>query len=636
MKKNIIIYLSILFSFSINAQEIPVPLLDRANNSEYIFEGVVIETNSYFTNNERNIYTSNTIQITKILKGDIECGLIEIITNGGVKDSRSISLSHSLELKKGDMGIFLCKDTDRPVSIVDFNLENNSEILEGHFENQSFIRYWWSGSGLSAADLGYNYENLIDIYNLAELITGFSFTNCSLDNPIVNYENTNQSYAKINSAVTPNISGFTPSTVAGGIKDIVTITGSGFLSSPGTNGKILLPNVDNGGASFIAVNKEDIYSWSDSEIKFYVPAKIQTDLSIVHDTPVGSGKFIVVDSNNQSTISSNILTINYSIKNMKYQNTITDSIYPITRTILAPPIESERKFIFHCDNAVAEYEDGKMKEVIAKALNYWTCATGIHWELGADINAGTNYVDSLYDGKNVIHFGNLSYPKILVTTSHLNYFGVILGSNDTTEYFIQRENDITINNLIQNWNFDTTGVDIGTDRDFYEVILHELGHAHGIEHVMDSTQIMYFNATSERLINLGQDNSCILAGTDIINYSTNPINYIDTTNAFPVSYFNIDANSDTPCNSLSIDDISVTSNIEIYPNPCDNFITLSIDDNFSSGILSLTNVQGKQVFNKEIVSGELEIDLSYLSSGLYFGTIKSENLIYGAFKVVKK
>lgn len=65
MKKLIVLIAFFFPSFLLKAQEEYKDLIYRATNADYIFEGVVIKNNPYKTTDDRRIYTSNTIQITK-------------------------------------------------------------------------------------------------------------------------------------------------------------------------------------------------------------------------------------------------------------------------------------------------------------------------------------------------------------------------------------------------------------------------------------------------------------------------------------------------------------------------------------------------------------------------------------------
>ncbi|HIP35310.1 MAG TPA: T9SS type A sorting domain-containing protein [Crocinitomix sp.] len=186
----LIVHLTVLTQLF--GQEIPISIIDRINSVNYIFEGEVISSEPYFSHDGRYIHTSNTVEITKLLKGDIECGTIEIITLGGDMISERLEVTHTLTLSKGSKGIFLCSQTNRPVSIVDFYSETNPEKLEASFENQSFIRYWWDGQGINASDIWNNYDSLNLLYNSTEAITGLSFIDCEKKLSFPTNSSTNQ------------------------------------------------------------------------------------------------------------------------------------------------------------------------------------------------------------------------------------------------------------------------------------------------------------------------------------------------------------------------------------------------------------------------------------------------------------
>lgn len=176
--KNLISILLLLLANITFCQEIPLNIVNRINDVNFIFEGRVINSEPYYAHNGGYIYTSNTVEITKILKGEIECGTIEILTEGGTVANERLEISHSLELIEGSSGIFLCTETDRPSSIVDFYPETNLEVLEATFENQSFIRYWWDGHEIKASDVWQSYDSLAQAYNVAEVISGLKFIDC--------------------------------------------------------------------------------------------------------------------------------------------------------------------------------------------------------------------------------------------------------------------------------------------------------------------------------------------------------------------------------------------------------------------------------------------------------------------------
>lgn len=156
LKSTLIIFIT-FYSLNLFSQEIPISIIERINQVDYIFEGKVIESNSYEVNSGKTIYTSNTIEIYKVFKGNITCGTIELICNDGAVGDREQTSSHTLNLQKGQQGVFLGKTTNKEISQIDFYSETNIEKLEASFEEQSYIKYWYDGINYQASDLWYHY-----------------------------------------------------------------------------------------------------------------------------------------------------------------------------------------------------------------------------------------------------------------------------------------------------------------------------------------------------------------------------------------------------------------------------------------------------------------------------------------------
>ena len=97
MKTKFIFFLNcFLLAINLFAQEVPENLARRINRVPYIFEGRVIRSDCYWSQRQDRIYTSSTIEITKIAKGTLSCGTVEIITVGGRVGDREIDISHNL------------------------------------------------------------------------------------------------------------------------------------------------------------------------------------------------------------------------------------------------------------------------------------------------------------------------------------------------------------------------------------------------------------------------------------------------------------------------------------------------------------------------------------------------------------
>ena len=75
--------LGAIWGHHVFGQVIPQPILTIIDSSAYIFEGEVIRSESYWTDDHDFIYTSATVEISKIFKGNLVCGTIEVLTAGG-------------------------------------------------------------------------------------------------------------------------------------------------------------------------------------------------------------------------------------------------------------------------------------------------------------------------------------------------------------------------------------------------------------------------------------------------------------------------------------------------------------------------------------------------------------------------
>tara|TARA_R110002050_G_C8952967_1_gene513553 strand:- start:2628 stop:5105 length:2478 start_codon:yes stop_codon:yes gene_type:complete len=822
MKKLSVLSVLILTLNFVFGQEIPISIVDRLNSVNFIFEGTVIHSEAYYNSNGTYIYTSNTVEISRILKGEIECGTIEIITYGGQVGGESVEVTHSLQLIEGSMGIFLCDETNAPLSIVDFYPETNVEKLEATFENQSFIRYWWDGQGINAADLWLNYDSLAAIYNATEAITGLSYIECTANpnsffgnNPqnqnlidekeeifptyskaafdsLINYAKfKKENYSRVKSgrandkvfynlenfiisggsqkylefdvtikddigtkyldlsairleydpvtfgtnivsnsnilvtrgslnsdpacysdpvpsdqnsntilipaletvysqckapiltsaqsimhikmkildcsipsgielvdtatffspsmildysayAEFPNdtfstyyselehfqfeqvpscvttITSFEPHSLAGGIKDTLTIRGYQFGSQQGS-GKVYFPNADDGGVSEVWIDQLDTILWSDTLIKVFVPSfdSGMVDTTATENLPAGTGHFKIVANDGSYDYSPDPLNIRYSVKN----NSLKE------RYILAPWTVYNKAYVFHCDLGVANYDNGAMKDVIDKALRDWTCLTGINWYLSTD----TNYVGAI--GKDTLCLiqlsNNLDSTVLAKTTS---YQATCNGAPFNHEF------DIEINSK-RIWNCDSTGTVSQGEIDLYSVILHELGHAHRLNHVIDTNKIMHFSIGSGKYRrDLEFDQSCDEGGNDVIQHSTDAINTIACVSAAQ----NISANPNPPCNhvTVSIEDINQDElEFIIFPNPVSSILNISISSEINENTqIVLMDVSGKIVktFSKSILEGEnkFELPIYEIASGVYILRIQSNsgvNLVNAKF-----
>jgi|JI8StandDraft_2_1071088.scaffolds.fasta_scaffold03695_6 hypothetical protein len=809
---------------NLTAQEIPIDILTRVNAVDYIFEGRVIKSTPYSTSNGRFVHTSNTIQVLKVLKGDISCGTIELITDGGKTDDLWVDPSHSLDLNEGCAGIFLAKGTDKELSPVDFYPESNYQKIEATFEDQSFIKYWYDGVDWRASDMWQYFGDVELARQLAEQVVGFNFVDCATplapqpwDVPAT--VNTDQqrtalrtdmdmirqrmaevaakrmemelegrgsamgevSYAMTNIEVTgtdpmylefditmhddmgdkylywagprivydtlvfgssigqttnidvinagliadpncygfsypldleansfvafaypafqsqclavvpttpvqifhirmrvldcipstltmadapisegpsavlyysgwsetaeqgdvfdyasadlgqveelegcgPMITSFNPTTVAGGILQVLEIHGHGFGDTRGA-GTVFFKNADTGGSSEVACDASDflIGGWSDDLIYLYVPS---ADTALVGSltTPyatAGTGTFRVVTDGGISIPSPEPLTIVHSVSSYP-------GLYPKPPARLGPWSVFEGRYLFHIDSLVAAYEDGAMIPVIRKALREWTCLTGVDWAIAED---------SLYqalpvaerDSVCVINFGSLA-PGVVAQAQP---YPVIC---DGKYYYL--ESDLTLNSDPGfMWFMDTVPTNPIPDghTDLYFVLLHELGHAHGLEHVLDTNAILYFEDNSDgpfRKIQLYGDFAAHTGGNWVMDASFSGPPSSGCT--FPSA---VSITSAPLCDGFfSIMEVGQNTDLRIQPNPFNrSFDILSLEKNILT--VEVFNSIGALVYQAEEVHAmNRSVDLGFVNDGFFSVLVSFDNGTSVVVRIVK-
>lgn len=84
--------------------------------------------------------------------------------------------------------------------------------------------------------------------------------------------------------------------------------------------------------------------------------------------------------------------------------------------------------------------------------------------------------------------------------------------------------------------------------------------------------------------------------------------------------------------SLSVNDTTM-GRFLVYPNPADNFVTVSFPNGFEVAKMSLYNNLGQMILEQEIISNQ-QLSLDNLTSGMYYYKIKSNSLVQSG-KIIK-
>lgn len=454
-----------------------IKLEERVNSSDLIIEGTVTSSYSLWDNSKQNIYTINTIEVTKVFKGTLSGTSVQVLTEGGIVGDQLELRTNTLELGVGNTGVFTLTGSKKPLAI--------SNLYEAYASKQGFIAY--EKNTKQARGTFDKYQKLDgDLYESIEKLTGQQRKELKA----LNWNKVNEHAKPLNSNVLEqthedhltadtlsatnvsqavssggSISSFSPTTGQAGRKTLLTINGSGFGASQSTS-YVQFYNADDGGSSYITPLASEYVSWSDTKIEVYIP------------TAAGTGKIRVSDGTNTLTSSGNI-TIEYALLNVTYNS---EKIRPNHASDDGNGGYSFQMYTGFESNTSAATD-------FQNVIYQWRCETGINWVFGTSTSTNT----TASDGINIVRFDSgteLSSGVLGQCTSR--YSGCVSGS--TTAWYIS-ELDVTIDDGT-NYFYGNSGSPTASQYDFYTVMLHELGHGHQLGHVIDASKVMHYSLTN--------------------------------------------------------------------------------------------------------------------------------------------
>ena len=411
-----------------------------AAQSDLIVDGKIVSADCMWNQSHTMIYTRYGIKVYSLFKGSAT-DTVFFYSAGGTVDLKKIKVEPSVHPSMDSYGLFMlapaAKSTDLPAHAL--------IASRGHLS-------WYS----------YNYYNgmassVFETYPLVEKkldraimeITGIKpLRKHSL--PVVNTYNTNNSRA---------ITGFSPASITAGTTSVLTINGSGFGSVADTVFFLWASN-----PNFLAFALPgQVVSWSPTQIKVQVPDDAGTG-------PVYVSTSTSAGPNQNSATNVNIISAQ---TNVVYNN----AAY-ITRH---STITNVGKISFQLNTAFNNNNDARLS--LARAMKTWRCNNNFNIE----INPVTTSVNAIADDNvNVIKFSSLSGPLGVTYT----YFqGCTISS---VLYWHTTEIDMEFDDALTNasWNFGPANPTFN-QYDFESVVLHEMGHALLLSHVIDESKIMH-------------------------------------------------------------------------------------------------------------------------------------------------
>jgi hypothetical protein len=578
--KFIFIILLIAANFKLQAQcaLYPIDLNQKNANSSHIVEGKVINQQCFKRLDINRIFTVSTVEVFQVFKGNTN-NKIQVITQGGIVANEAEFASSLLKLEVGDAGTFFLYNSQY---INQYQIASGlPNLFEVYASAQGFVRY--NLSERSGNDIFNNYQFIATgLYPALINLTGNLPITVSSKNIFDGYSSGNRASV---------INSFSPAALVAGKNEEITIIGFGFGNARNGN-SVQFKNSDDGGNTYILAQPEQYKLWSNNKIVVEVPSK------------AGTGK-IKVSLANEEAISNTNLTITYALLNT---GNTGDIYFPkmISRN-LNKGYEWKTQDLFLADTTAWNN--------FLISFKKWRCATLVNWTIGSTTTISKHERDTnnvvAYDTYNELDAGVLGL-------CYTYYNGCTEKDWYVTEYDILFKQD-------SRWFFGEGNTPINK-LDFQSVVLHELGHAHQLSHVIAPSNLMNYS------IGLGSQKRTI----DAVNLTGALWSVAQST-----------ANGTCDKNAMKAMDADLCEVVnfgffepKIYPNPFSN--TINIDLYLAHGgevKISLYTLQGQLLAatqesaarEKGVHTFVFDAIQATLSNGVYIIKIES-----GDGKTIKK
>ncbi len=531
--------------------------------SPVIIEGHAEEGYCFWDADHRQIYTATPITVYKVFKGEVSSARIEIITRGGqVGNSGSGSKAWGPGFALHPTGMLFLEPAAHPdpktktlTSQVFRVVDGEAGFFryEGMFPDfdktqsrwQLYLHLETSLYPAIVTQVGhpyrtvkpfnpktYNYFRERRFLDSVRYVNSLSYFNSQLvpsapggkkklpAKPSINGNQLRGSGQPTAPTISRFFSSFTPNnTVNAGTFDSLTIIGSGFgnpsTTNPGLKPLVQFLNADDL-STYINTPPENIIRFSDTQIVLYVPSNNGANYGLGQGA--ASGNFKVTGVNGVGTaISATPVIIPRSEFTLNYSKDVNGTrVYLLDsrgnkayRQLRLINRDRSRGLRFRYDASVlnhrlsSAYGNTPTTKVIEAVIRKWRRETRIN--LGDSVFQAVPFsTDSVNCN---ITFGTSPIAALMETTQTYSYCLTRSGTGTITSiYVFVTAIDILIDKRYK-WSYDLTNTAIPVVTppdsgrfDFKSVLLHELGHGVGLDHVADPTKAMYrsFAATEQR------------------------------------------------------------------------------------------------------------------------------------------
>lgn len=485
----------------------PVDLEEREADASYIVLGKLVDQESYWDAEHQSIYTLNVIEVTAWLKGRQAQSQIGVITNGGIVGNQGLICHPSLELMGYNEYALLLGEDNFVFDNRDFRQSHPGMV-------QAFTVA--DAQGALTKQRGVYHDLLTEpehseaslLQRLAELTGEAALTpEGELFSPRVGDTFPLEGWAEQSASRSAPITSIAPDpTHAGTIDtgDFITVDGSGFGA---TAGSVFYTNADDGGATLISSGvASDNISWSDAQVVNKPAAGAGTGPITINGVASGSD-----------------LTINYA--HVEVSNAFAGFAQSTRQGLRLVDQNGSGGYTFLLNTAFAA--NAAASSAFNRALETWICATGVNFETGPTTALAT----AAQDGSDVVFFSP-TLPNGVLGRANTFFNASANGAcNQANTVWFVEEVDFEFKPDPPagccTWNFGPAASGF-LQFDFESVALHEIGHAHGLRHVIASGEVMHFaiaNGVDARVLSAND----IAGGNAKMTYNLTPLCFTPAT-----------------------------------------------------------------------------------------------------------